>query len=111
MAVLTAEGTLRGYGTQCADVTKSLQAVRALVKSQHAVCFGLGDGNDHLIINKVAGEINRLRDDGVNYLHDVIIVPPDQVDRVARELAAIQQNRGCEASIGGNQLGFGRPGR
>ena len=50
MAVLTAEGTLRGYGTRCA--VKS-QSSRALVKSQHAMCFGLGDGNDHLIINKV----------------------------------------------------------
>ena len=42
MAVLTAEGTLRGYSTRCADVTKSLQAVRALVATDHAVCFGLG---------------------------------------------------------------------
>ena len=49
------DGTLRGYATQRADVTKSLQAVRALVKSNHAVCFGLGDGNDQLIINKITG--------------------------------------------------------
>ena len=55
MAVLTAEGTLRGYGSQCADVSKPLQAVRSLVHSNHAVCFGLGDGSDHLIINKVTG--------------------------------------------------------
>ena len=43
MAVLTAEGTMRGYTNRCADVTKSLQSVRALVNAQHAVCFGLGD--------------------------------------------------------------------
>ena len=37
MAVLTAEGTLRGYQTQCADVSKSLQAIRAL-----SATFALG---------------------------------------------------------------------
>ena len=68
MAVLTAEGTMRGYTSRCADVTKSLQSVRALVNAQHAVCFGLGDGHDHLIINKLTGEVNRMRDDGINYL-------------------------------------------
>ena len=56
MAVLTAEGTLRGSSTRCADVTKSLQAVRVLVNAQHAVCFDLGDGHDNLIINKFAGK-------------------------------------------------------
>ena len=57
MAVLTTEGSLRGYGSRCADVTKALQSVRALVTSDHAVCFGLGDGTDHVIINKVSGEV------------------------------------------------------
>ena len=78
MAVLTAEGTLRGYGSQCADVgeNKPLQAVRSLVRSKHAVCFGLGDeGDEHLIINKETGEINRMRDDGMNYLQDLLITP------------------------------------
>ena len=56
MTILTAEGTLRNYPTQCANVSKSLQAVRSLVKSKHAVCFGLGeDGDQHLIINKATG--------------------------------------------------------
>ena len=47
-------------------MTKSLQTVRALVASQHAVCFGLGAGDEHFIINKVTGEINAMRGDGVN---------------------------------------------
>ena len=47
MAVLTAEGTLGGYSSRCAEVTKALQSVRALVASGHAVCFGLGDGTEH----------------------------------------------------------------
>ena len=33
IAVLTVEGTLRGYSTRCADMTKLLQAVRALASS------------------------------------------------------------------------------
>ena len=63
MSVLAAESTLRGYTTRCADMTESLQAVRTLVDAQHPVCFGLGDGNDHPIINKLTGEVNRMRDD------------------------------------------------
>ena len=105
MAVLTAEGTLRGYGSQCADVSKPLQAVRSLVRSKHAVCFGLGDNDDeHLIINKVTGEINRMRDDGINYLQDLLIIPPDKVDTVAGELMKLSQ-QGTE-----DGQGFGRPG-
>ena len=104
MAVLTAEGTLRGYGSQAADVSKPLQAVRSLVSSKHAVCFGLGDGTEHLIINKQTGEINKMRDDGINYLQDLLIIPPEQVDNVAAELLLLQQ-QGHE----GDQS-FGRPG-
>ena len=106
MAVLTAEGTMRGYISRCADVTKSLQSVRALVNAQHAVCFGLGDGHDHLIINKLTGEVNRMRDDGINYLQDLIIVPPDQVDAVAQQLAMIQHNATDENGGGGNEADF-----
>jgi hypothetical protein len=49
------------------------------------VCFGLGDGNDHLIINKVSGEVNRMRDDGINYLR-TCGDPAGQVKEVATAL-------------------------
>ena len=107
MVVLTTEGTLRGYGSQCADVgeNKPLQAVRSLVKSRHAVCFGLGDDDDeHLIINKETGEINRMRDDGINYLQDLLIIPPDKLEQVAAQLQALQQGHSEDGQ------GFGRPG-
>ncbi len=100
MAVITAEGTLRGYSSQCAEVCGPLQAVRALLASKHAVCFGLGDGNDHLIINNESGEINRMRDDGVNFLQDFLIVPPEKIAEVMAEL-----NEANEAASS-----FGRPG-
>ena len=92
MAVLTAEGTLRGYGSRCAEVTKALQSVRALVGNGRAICFGLGDGSEHVIVNKLTGETNCLRDDGVNYLQDLLIVPPEDIERVAAELAAVAAN-------------------
>ncbi len=87
MAVMTEEGTLRGYTSQCADVSKALQAVRSMVGSRHAVCFGLGPaGEDHLIINRESGEINRMIDDGINYLQKLFVVPPDQVEAVQERL-------------------------
>ena len=93
-AILTAEGTLRGYQTQCAETAKGkpLQAVRALVGSRHAVCFGLGENdNEHLIINKISGEVNRMRDDGINYLQDMLVVPQNRIEQVQQHLWSIQQ--------------------
>ena len=87
MAVLTAEGTLRGFRSQVAEVSEPLESVRQLLKSKHCVLFGLGENEDeHLIINKITGEVNRLRDDGINYLHDMLVVPPDQVDAVQQAI-------------------------
>ena len=88
MAVLTAEGTLCGYGSRCAEVTEALQSVRALVGSGHAVCFCFGDGSEHVIVNEATGETNRMRDDVVNYFQDLLIVLPEDIERVAAELAA-----------------------
>ena len=109
MAVLTAEGTLRGYGSRCAEVTKALQSVRALVGSGHAVCFGLGDGSEHVIINKITGETNCMRDDGVNYLQDLLIVPPEDIERVAAELAAVAASRNWTSDESAS-ASFGRQG-
>ena len=89
MAVLTAEGTLRGFRTQMAEVTSPLESVRQLLGSKHCVLFGLGPNEeDHLIINKITGEINVMRDDGVNYIHDLIVVPPGEVERVQQTIAS-----------------------
>ena len=83
LAVMTREGTLRGYEAQLAEVSSPLESVRQLLASKHCVLFGLGENEDeHLIINKVSGEVNRLRDDGTNYLHDMLVVPPEEVDQV-----------------------------
>ena len=87
MAVLTPEGTMRGYKSEVADVSSPLQSVRQLLGTGHCVLFGLGPaGEDHLIVNKVSGEINRMRGDGTNYLQDLLVVPPNMVDDVMRRL-------------------------
>ncbi len=83
MAVLTAEGTLRGFHSQVARVSSPLESVRQLLGNKHCVLFGLGESEDeHLIVNKVTGEVNWMRDDGTNYLHDMLVVPPDEVHKV-----------------------------
>ena len=67
LPVVTNEGSWRGMVAQVADVTKALQSVRALVRAGHVVVFGDGDcGADHYIYNKVTGETNFVKDDGVN---------------------------------------------
>ena len=91
IAVLTQEGTVRGYQSECADVTKSLQSVRALIRNRHAVMFGLGEnGDEHLIVNKDTGEINWLEDDGVNYVQSLMVIPPDKVDTAQAKLREMQ---------------------
>ena len=88
MAVLTAEGTLRGYQSQVAEVSSALQSVRRMLSTKHCVLFGLGENEEeHLVINKLTGEVNRLRDDGVNYIQDLLVVPPDEVANVAARIA------------------------
>ena len=76
MPIMTNEGTTRGLKAQVAEVSKPLQAVRSLVRSGHAVIFGDGeDGNSHYILNKMTGEVNMVKDDGVNYLMGMYVIP------------------------------------
>ena len=91
LAVLTQEGTVRGYQSECAEVTKSLQSVRALIKNRHAVMFGLGDnGDEHLIVNRDTGEVNWLEDDGINYIQSLMVIPPDKIDEVQAKMAELR---------------------
>ena len=76
MPIMTNEGTTRGLRAQVADVSKPLQAVRSLVRSGHAVIFGDGDNGDcHYVVNKMTGEVNMVKDDGVNYLMGMYVIP------------------------------------
>ena len=91
LAVITAEGSLRGYQSEVANVTSPLQSVRRLLAASHCVLFGLGPtGEDHLIINKISGEVNRMRDDGTNYLQDLLVVPPEFLEDVAMQMTGVE---------------------
>ena len=63
-----------------------------------------------MIINKTTGQTNHMRDDGINYLQDVLIVPPEDIERVAAELAAVAA---CQNWNSGNaeDSSFGWQGR
>ena len=79
MAVVTDDGAWRGLQAQVADVSKMLQSVRSLVKAGHTVVFGDGDdGHSHYVYHKLSGECIGVRDDGVNYLMGMHIVPKDE---------------------------------
>ena len=91
LAVVTQEGTLRGYTTQLADVTHALQSVRALMKSQHYVAF---DDEGSFVVNKLTGEYNKIEDDGVNFLMKQYIVPHDKVGAAMEAVAAAQNDGG-----------------
>ena len=95
MAVMTKEGTLRGLRTQCADVSQPISAVRTMVAGSSAVCFGLGpDGDQHLIINRLTGEVNVIEDDGVNYIQEMWVIPPDDVGKIRAETGPDQHFAG-----------------
>ena len=94
LAVLTQEGTVRGYQSECAEVTKPLQSVRSLLRNRHAVMFGLGEnGDEHLIVNRDTGEINWLEDDGVNYIQSLLVIPPDKIDQVQSKMAEMRASQ------------------
>ena len=53
--------------------------------------FGLGEnGDEHLIVNKLSGEVNWFEDDGVNYIQSLLVIPPDKVDEVREKAYALQ---------------------
>ena len=79
MPVVTQEGTIRGYFSQMADVTTPLQSGRHLYKSGHLVVF---DGPDSFMYNKHSGEVNAIQDDGSNYVQELWVIPPDELNMV-----------------------------
>ena len=76
MAVMVAEGSVRGLLAQVAGVRKPLRAACSWVRAAHVVVFGGGGGcSQNYIMNKVMGEYTSVNDDGVNYLMRMWIIP------------------------------------
>ena len=76
MAVMTSEGSIKGYASQVANVSRTLQAVRTLCKSGHAVVF---DEDGSFLFNKHTGELNWIHDDGANYTMKQWVIPPHKL--------------------------------
>lgn len=88
-AVVTEEGTVRGLRRQVAEVSKALQSFLALVRTRHVVVFGYGEnGADHYMMNRVTGEINVVRDNGLNYLMRLYVVPPASQQHFPKQVEA-----------------------
>jgi len=83
--VITKEGSLRGYQSQCADVTTVLQSVNHLNSTGHGVWL---DGKESFMIHKGTGEINRIDHDGRNFTQEMWVIPPDELANVAAEYEA-----------------------
>ena len=91
MAVVTAEGSMRGLRAQVADVNKPLQAVRSLVRAGHMVVFGAGEnGDQNYVLNKFTGDCSMVKDDGLNYLMGMYIVTRSEAG-FARPVATPQR--------------------
>ena len=105
MPVVTSEGTLRGYTTQCADVPKPLQSVRHLVRNGHVVVV---DDEGSFICNKNTGEYNQINDDGINYNMAVWVVPPEALNAI-RDQAAEEQRQAADEE--NTKSGFTRQAR
>ena len=89
LAVITEESTVRGMTQQVADVTKPLEAVRANLKSGHAVIFnddGSGNGTGSFLVNKTTGEINAIHDDGSNFVMRRWIIPAQEVPEILKNM-------------------------
>ena len=62
-----------------------------MVASKNAVLFGLGpDGEQHMIINRLTGEVNMIDDDGHNYIQKLWVIPTDQVGQVQAAIGSDQ---------------------
>ena len=58
-------------------------------KTGHIVVFGDGEnGTEHYIMNRATGEYNAVRDDGLNYLMRLCVVPPSAKQPFAGQVAA-----------------------
>ena len=79
--MLTREGTTLGMTMQGAPVTNPLGSVKRTCQAGHVVVF---DDDGSFIMNKRTGEINVLRECNGNYLLDVMVPPPKEVERLAQ---------------------------
>ena len=77
--VVTEENTVRGITAQIADVTDSLQSVRHTNANHNGVWLY---GDESFVINMLTGEVNKIADNGKNFVTKVWVIPPDEANAV-----------------------------
>ena len=86
-------------------MSKPLNAVMFLVRSGHiVVCGDVEDGIFHYLLNKLTGELNAVRDNGINNLMNMKIIPERSIGSmsqtgVVRPLSAQPVDSGDEDEV------------
>ena len=83
--MVTEENTVRGVTAQIADVTDPLQSVRHMNSNFNGVWLY---GDESFAVNMVTGEVNRIIDNGKNFVMKAWIIPPDEVAGVVGDADA-----------------------
>jgi hypothetical protein len=68
--------------SQCANVTTSLDSVRQMYNTGHMVIF---DGPESFVLHKTSGEVNKIRDTGLNYLLGRWVIPKAEFNQMQAE--------------------------
>ena len=76
MPVVTKEGAVKGYMSQCADVTTVLQSVNHLNRTGHGVWL---DGNNSFMMHKETGELSSIDHDGKDFTMEMWVIPPSEL--------------------------------
>jgi len=76
MPVVTREGAIKGYMSQCADVTTVLQSVNHLNRTGHGVWL---DGNNSFMVHKETGELSAIDHDGKDFTMEMWVIPPNEL--------------------------------
>ena len=79
--VITKEGTIRGYASQCADVTTALSSVVHMNRTGHGVWL---DGEQSFMVNEHTGEVNAIDFDGKKFTMEMWVVPPDELHNIVQ---------------------------
>ena len=84
MAIMKTDGTVTAQRSQAANVSKNLTAVRQEMKNNKTVIF---DSDGCYTYDKLSGSFTAIDDDGVNFIQDEWIIPPDELGQVLAALS------------------------
>ena len=74
--VVMKEGSIKGYVSQCADVTTALQSVKHLNRMGNGVWL---DGEESFMVNKETGEYNQIDFNGKDFTMEMWVIPLEEL--------------------------------